>query len=48
MATLNTARLMGLEGRKGAIRQGADADLVVWGSNLQIKQVYARGIAVPR
>jgi N-acetylglucosamine-6-phosphate deacetylase len=46
MATLNTARLMGLEGRKGAIRKGADADLVVWGGDLQIKQVYARGAAV--
>jgi N-acetylglucosamine-6-phosphate deacetylase len=46
MATLNTARLMGLEGRKGAIREGADADLVIWGSDLQIRQVYARGVAV--
>lgn len=46
MATLNTARLMGLENRKGSIRKGADADLVIWDGDLRIKQVYARGVAV--
>jgi N-acetylglucosamine-6-phosphate deacetylase len=44
MATLNTARLMGLEGRKGSLTPGADADLVVMDDALQIQQVYVRGI----
>jgi N-acetylglucosamine-6-phosphate deacetylase len=46
MATLNTAQLMGLEGRKGSLSPGADADLVVMDDSLQIQQVYVRGIAV--
>jgi N-acetylglucosamine-6-phosphate deacetylase len=44
MATLNTARLMGLEGRKGSLTPGADADLVVMDDSLAIQQVYVRGI----
>jgi N-acetylglucosamine-6-phosphate deacetylase len=46
MATLNTAQLMGLEGRKGSLVAGADADLVVLDDSLQVRQVYARGVPV--
>jgi N-acetylglucosamine-6-phosphate deacetylase len=45
MATLNTAQLMGLEGRKGSLSPGADADIVVMDDSFQIQQVYVRGIA---
>ncbi|MEX2302780.1 MAG: N-acetylglucosamine-6-phosphate deacetylase [Bryobacterales bacterium] len=45
MATLNTAQLMGLEGRKGSLTPGADADIVVMDDSFQIQQVYVRGIA---
>lgn len=43
MATLNPARLMGVEDRKGCLKPGADADLVLFGENLRVRQVYARG-----
>ena len=41
--TSNVADRMGLAGRKGAVRPGADADLVVWNSQMQIERVFARG-----
>jgi N-acetylglucosamine-6-phosphate deacetylase len=36
---------MGLEGRKGSLTPGADADLVVMDDSLNIQQVYVRGVA---
>lgn len=43
MATLNPARLIGLEARKGAIVPGADADLVLLNSDLRVAGVMTRG-----
>jgi N-acetylglucosamine-6-phosphate deacetylase len=47
MATRNTAELLGIAERKGNLKPGADADLVVLDSELQVRAVYARGVPVP-
>jgi N-acetylglucosamine-6-phosphate deacetylase len=44
MLTLNPAKLLGIEFKKGALRTGADADIVLLDDNLQIKNVYVRGV----
>jgi beta-aspartyl-dipeptidase (metallo-type) len=41
--TSNPARALRLDARKGHVRVGADADLLVLGPNLEIEQVFARG-----
>jgi len=46
MLTLNPATLLGLEFKKGVLRSGADADLVLLDEALQITSVFARGEAV--
>ena len=46
MATLNTAKLMGVEDRKGCLKTGADADLLLLSDDLRIEKVYARGVEV--
>jgi N-acetylglucosamine-6-phosphate deacetylase len=43
MLTANPARLLGLEGRKGALVPGANADLVLLDAKLQVKDVMTRG-----
>lgn len=43
MATGNPARAIGLEGRKGALRTGADADFVVLSPELEVLQTYVAG-----
>ncbi len=47
MATCNTARLLGIDDRKGVLQPGADADIVLLDPQLNVQAVYARGIAVP-
>lgn len=47
-ATLNPARLLGLEKKKGVIAPGADADLVVLDAKYQVTQTYVRGQPVNR
>ena len=42
-ATLNPARLLGIEKQKGVIAPGADADLVVLDKNYYVTQTYVRG-----
>ncbi len=42
MGTLNPARLLGLE-RKGRLEPGADADLVLWGENLEPARTWVKG-----
>jgi N-acetylglucosamine-6-phosphate deacetylase len=46
MLTLNPATLLGLEFKKGALRAGADADIVLLDEGLNVTGVWARGIAV--
>ena len=41
--TQNPARVLGFEGRKGALVEGADADILVYGSDLTIQEVFSRG-----
>ena len=44
MLTTNPAKLLGIEFKKGALRTGADADIVLLDENLQITNVWARGL----
>jgi len=46
MLTLNPATLLGIEFKKGALRTGADADIVLLNQALEITEVWARGIPV--
>jgi N-acetylglucosamine-6-phosphate deacetylase len=46
MLTLNPAELLGIEFKKGALRTGADADIVLLNEGLQIVKVLARGTTV--
>jgi len=43
-ATLNPARLLGLEKQKGVIAAGADADLVVLDESYAVVEVFVRGV----
>lgn len=43
MATVNPARLMGIDNRKGSIAVGKDADLLIFDDNIHISLVMARG-----
>ena len=46
-ATINPARYLGVEARKGSIAVGKDADLVVCDEHLQLKHIYCRGVSQP-
>lgn len=46
MLTLNPARLLGIEFKKGALRTGADADILLLDEGLRLTNVWARGAAV--
>ena len=46
MLTLNPATLLGIEFKKGALRTGADADIVLLNDGLEIERVWARGAVV--
>lgn len=46
MLTLNPATVLGIEFKKGALRTGADADIVLLNEALEVTQVYARGVPV--
>ena len=46
MLTANPARLLGIEFKKGALRVGADADVVLLDEGLQVANVWARGMAL--
>ena len=43
MLTLNPAALLGIEFKKGALRTGADADVVLLDESLHVARVWARG-----
>jgi N-acetylglucosamine-6-phosphate deacetylase len=44
MLTANPAKLLGIEFKKGALRTGADADIVLLDENLQVTNVFTRGL----
>ena len=44
MATLNPARVLGIEGRKGSLRAGADADIVVFSPGGEVLQTIVGGM----
>lgn len=44
MLTLNPAAMLGIEFKKGALRAGADADVLLLDEELQITNVWARGV----
>jgi N-acetylglucosamine-6-phosphate deacetylase len=46
MLTSNPAKLLGIEFKKGALRSGADADIVLLDENLQVTRTWALGVAV--
>jgi len=46
MLTLNPAKLLGIEHKKGVLRPNADADIVLLDEALEVTQVFARGLAV--
>jgi N-acetylglucosamine-6-phosphate deacetylase len=46
MLTLNPATLLGIEFKKGALRTGADADIVLLNEALEIESVWTRGTLV--
>jgi N-acetylglucosamine-6-phosphate deacetylase len=45
MLTLNPATLLGIEFKKGSLRAGADADILLLDEALRITNVWARGLA---
>jgi N-acetylglucosamine-6-phosphate deacetylase len=44
MLTANPAKLLGIEFKKGALRTGSDADIVLLDENLQVTNVWTRGL----
>lgn len=46
MVTLNPASLLGIEYKKGALRTGADADIVLLDESLHVAGVWTRGMAI--
>jgi N-acetylglucosamine-6-phosphate deacetylase len=44
LATINPARVLGIEGRKGVLRVGADADVAVCSSDGGVRQTIVRGM----
>ena len=46
MLTLNPASLLGMEFKKGSLRAGADADILLLDDELRVTNVWARGIAL--
>ena len=47
MLTTNPARALGLDGQKGALAPGADADLVFLDERLEVAGVMTRGLGGP-
>jgi N-acetylglucosamine-6-phosphate deacetylase len=46
MLTLNPASLLGIEFKKGSLRAGADADILLLDEGLRVTNVWARGVAL--
>jgi N-acetylglucosamine-6-phosphate deacetylase len=45
MLTLNPAKLLGIEFKKGSLRNGADADIILLDEGLHVTQVWTRGVS---
>lgn len=45
-ASLNPARSIGMDNRKGSIERGKDADILIADENFEIEQTYVRGVKV--
>jgi N-acetylglucosamine-6-phosphate deacetylase len=45
MLTFNPAKLLGIEFKKGALRTGADADIILLDEGLNVTNVWTRGIS---
>jgi beta-aspartyl-dipeptidase (metallo-type) len=43
MVSSNVARVLGIAGQKGSLKEGLDADLLIMDDDLTINQVYSRG-----
>ena len=43
MMTENPARILGIRDRKGSLKEGLDADVLVFDRDIQIKTVIVRG-----
>jgi N-acetylglucosamine-6-phosphate deacetylase len=46
MLTYNPAKLLGIENKKGVLHANADADIILLSEDLQVTQVYTRGLPV--
>jgi len=46
MLTLNPASLLGIEFKKGSLRAGADADILLLDEGLHVTSAWARGVAL--
>ncbi len=46
MASLNPARLLGIDDHKGSLAKGKDADFIVLDNNLKVKETFIEGISV--
>ena len=46
MLTLNPASLLGIEFKKGSLRVGADADVLLLDHSLRVTDVWARGLPI--
>jgi N-acetylglucosamine-6-phosphate deacetylase len=46
MLTLNPASMLGIEFKKGSLRAGADADILLLDEGLHVTNVWARGVAL--
>jgi N-acetylglucosamine-6-phosphate deacetylase len=46
MLTLNPASLLGIEFKKGSLRTGSDADVLLLDQGLRLTDVWARGVPV--
>ena len=46
MLTLNPASLLGIEFKKGSLRAGADADILLLDDELRVTNIWARGLAL--
>jgi N-acetylglucosamine-6-phosphate deacetylase len=46
MLTINPAKVLGIEHKKGVLHPNADADIILLNEALQLTKVFARGLSV--